>query len=791
MIKKSFAGSEWFVCFLFLFLLLPFQKLEAQECNLKLTLHISHAEQHNASQQVIFALQKEQQQFTQTGNEILKFEGLCTGQYNLFSKGLFEGAVDTTFYISTSTEITIQVNSVSRKLRTVEIHDDPINRSGNETVASSTIRQADLDANAGKPLGEMLKAASGVNSLQSGPTISKPIIHGLHSNRVLIVNDGLRLESQQWGSEHAPEIDPFTVATAIVLKGAASLRYGSDAIGGVVLLQPHEISIEPGTELEVKAVGMNNGRMGALSACLDHTFSKKLKGLGMRLQGTIKDAGNLKTARYYLQNTGVKERNLSSTFYYQNKKLIVEMTGAYFTTKIGIFGGSHAGNLNDLLAALQQTEPILKAEFNREIQRGFQDVRHATVKGRICYHFSENSKLELIYGVQRNLRKEFDTGLPFSTNPEILAAPQADFRISTNTAEGLYTKEFKSNLQLNLGASFITQGNVFEGLAYRALIPNFRNYGGGSFVALSKRYKKLFFETGVRYDYRWLRTYRINYNTLLPFTGDRRFSNFTYTIGSTYRMNDFISVNLNLGSAWRAPNVNELYGNGVHQSAASFEIGDSTLESERAYNSAISFIYKKKKLEFEAGFYSNNIRNFIYLKPLLSPITTIAGSYPAFAQTQVNATISGIDFDLKYQLIQHLKLGTKISLIKGWNRTIKDYLLFTPANRAEVFLVLEGKVNQRGKKPYVKINYLMVAKQSNVPPNSDYAAPPAAYQLINLEAATSFGKKQPIEVGISIYNLMNVAYRDYLNRFRYFADDIGRTVMLRITIPITFKKLKK
>jgi len=786
--KKSFAYCLWFVCGIVLFLLASSKNIEAQVCNLKLIIHISHAEQHSASQQVIFALQKEQQEFTQTDNKILQFEGLCAGQYTLFSKGPYEGVVDTTFTISGPTEITIQVNSLNRKLKTVEIHDDHFERIGNESISSTTLRQADLDANAGKPLGEILKAASGVNSLQSGPTISKPIIHGLHSNRVLIINDGMRLESQQWGSEHAPEIDPFTVANATVLKGAASLRYGSDAIGGVVLLQPHEISSEPGTELEIKLIGVDNGRMGGTSACLDHAFSGKLKGLGMRFQGTLKNAGNLKTANYYLQNTGLEEKNISSKFYYQNKKLIVEMSGALFQSKIGIFGGSHAGNLNDLLLALQQSEPILKAGFSRNIQRGFQDVLHATAKGRICYHLTDNSKIELVYGLQKNLRKEYDVGLPFSNNPEIFAMPQANFRISTNTLEGLYKNEMKNNFELNIGASFITQGNVFEGLSYRALIPNFRNYGGGTFVAVSKKVKRLLIETGLRYDYRWLRTYRINYTNLQPFTSDLQFSNFTYTLGGSYKINDFLGVNVNLGSAWRAPNVNELYGNGVHQSAASFEIGDSTLKSERAYNSSISFVFSKKKVEFEAGFYANNINNFIYLRPLLTPVTTIAGSFPAFAQTQVNATLSGIDIDFKYQLIEQLKLGSKISIIRGWNRTIKDYLVFTPANRGEIFAILEGKANRRGKKPHVKIAYMLVGRQYNVPPNSDYAAPPAAYQLLNVETAASFGKKQPIEVGISVNNLLNVAYRDYLNRFRYFVDDIGRTVMLRITIPFTFKK---
>ena len=179
------------------------------------------------------------------------FDHLCPGNYRLRISGIGIQPVDTAFALQQSTELTIELMASVEQLQLFEVHDDRSDRTGNATLSSSTLSAADLQVNAGKPLGELLKEASGVNSLQSGPTISKPIIHGLHSNRVLIINNGVRLEGQQWGSEHAPEIDPFSVARALVLKGAASLRYGSDAIGGVVLLEPHELAAEKGTRTQL------------------------------------------------------------------------------------------------------------------------------------------------------------------------------------------------------------------------------------------------------------------------------------------------------------------------------------------------------------------------------------------------------------------------------------------------------------------------------------------------------------------------------------------------------------
>ena len=762
-------------------LIFPYQ-LTAQACQIMCAVHLIQRDANTVNIVLIGPEVRRNSIAAHTAS----FDHLCPGNYRLRISGIGIQPVDTAFALQQSTELTIELMASVEQLQLFEVHDDRSDRTGNATLSSSTLSAADLQVNAGKPLGELLKEASGVNSLQSGPTISKPIIHGLHSNRVLIINNGVRLEGQQWGSEHAPEIDPFSVARALVLKGAASLRYGSDAIGGVVLLEPHELAAEKGTQGEVRLAGMSNGWLGASSARIDHAFGGKWQGMGLRVQGTVKDAGNVKTPAYYLRNTGMREQDLAATWMFNRKRIALELSGSVFNAQMGIFTGSHVGNLNDLQLALESNQPKDSAGFSRLIERGYQQVRHETMKARACYHFTDDQKLELVYGLQRNHRREYDSGLPYSTDPAILNAPQADFNISTHTLDALYSAHLNKGYVWSMGMSFSTQGNVFTGLEYRALIPNFRNYGGGGFIALGRSWKKWTVETGLRYDYRWLETYRLNYATLQTYATQHSYNNASFTAGTTYRVSNKLSLNANVGSAWRAPNVNELYGNGVHQSAASYEIGDSTLRSERAYNASVSGVWENEKIRLELGLYRNLIDHFIYLRPLLNPVVTIAGAYPAFAQTQVNAVFTGLDADLKASLFKGLKIGGKLSLIRGYNQSIRDFLVFTPSNRGELYLMIEGKANQRGRKSYAKLAGMYVAQQRHVPPNSDYVNPPPAYFLMNFDAGISIGKKHPVDLGFSVYNIFNTTYREYLNRFRYFSDEQGRSFALRITVPFSF-----
>lgn len=228
--------------------------------------------------------------------------------------------------------------------------------------------------------------------------------------------------------------------------------------------------------------------------------------------------------------------------------------------------------------------------------------------------------------IKKNRRDEYDIDLPYSDDPAILKLPQISFQIKTHTLDLVYHPEVKNNFTAAYGVSGSTQGNVFKGIRY--LVPNFRNYGSGAFAIERYTRKKLSVEAGVRYDYRWLRVYKLNNNTLQTYHNTHTYQNVTAAVGSAYRFSDRFSVSANMGSAWRAPTVNELYINGIHLSAASYEKGDSSLRSERSYNFTLSSRYETAKFFAEIVLYDNIINHFIYAKPALQPVTLINGTFP-------------------------------------------------------------------------------------------------------------------------------------------------------------------
>ena len=186
-----------------------------------------------------------------------------------------------------------------------------------------------------------------------------------------------------------------------------------------------------------------------------------------------------------------------------------------------------------------------------------------------------------------------------------------------------------------------------------------------------------------------------------------------------------------MGSAWRAPSVNELYINGIHLSAASYEKGDSLLTSERSYNFTVSAKYESQKLTAELVVYDNIINNYIYAKPTLQPITLISGTYPYFVYTQANVDLKGIDLDLTYAPFKHLSIESKTSVIRAWNKTIHNYLIFIPADRFDNTLKYSVDSWKKFTDLYCSLQNITVAKQTRVPPNSDYVDPPPGYSLFN------------------------------------------------------------
>ncbi len=392
--------------------------------------------------------------------------------------------------------------------------------------------------------------------------------------------------------------------------------------------------------------------------------------------------------------------------------------------------------------------------------------------------------IEATYASQTDVRKEYSPDISYNDSIANLNLPELSFKIISNTVDLVWHNPSPKYFSTSIGINFITQGNVYRGTDYFSIIPDFRNYGAGAFAIEKWTHNKLTMEGGIRYDYLWMRVYMYNDN-LQYVTPTHQYSNITTSLGSTYEFTDNLSLNLNYGSAWRAPGPNELYGEGVHISAASFERGDSTLKVEQAYNFTGSIKYQNDRFNVELGLYNNIINNYIFLKPNLQPVVLISGVYPAYTYTKANVIFKGLDLDLQYDFTKCLSFISKTTIVRAFNYSIDNYLINVPPdkflNTLKYKFLPFGKFNHF----YIDVSNLYVLHQWRVPPQSDYAPPPPAYKLFNAEIGTYINlNKRQFEITFSANNFTNTSYRDYMDRLRYFSNEIGRNFILRVKVPL-------
>jgi iron complex outermembrane recepter protein len=704
-----------------------------------------------------------------------QLRNLCPGTYDLECRILGYGPFRLKVDLTSGHEENFNLLEQEVHLMDVEITAHRSDAPGSQP--HNILTEQELSQTRGQTLAQSLSGITGVTTLQTGASIAKPVIHGMHSNRVLVMNNGVRQEGQQWGSEHAPEIDPFVATKLSVVKGAASVRYGSDAIGGVVLVEPEELPFYKALAGEVNLVGFSNGRQGVASATLEGSI-KKMAGFGWRAQGTLKRSGNTRTPGYFLDNTGFSEKNFSLSAGYRKKGFGIDLFYSRFDTQIGIFSGSHIGSLSDLLSVIQSGEPYVKSGFSYQINRPQQNVNHHLLKAETHYHFASGHRLQWTVAQQLNSRNEYD--LHRSRNDSIAALnhPELTFRLNTLTNDLIWDhKPWAKKIAGQVGISTLYQYNLMDG---RPLIPNFNQFNIGLFWI--ERYAKNGWEAeaGARYDYRTLKTYRIvnRRQVSSPF----EFAHFSGTIGISKALSERLSAKFNLGSAWRAPNVSELFSDGVHHGAAAFERGDSTLSMEKALNTIASINYTSDRFSVELGTYFNYIANYIYLKPQPEPILTVRGAFPYFVYSQTNATFKGVDLSVAWTMYKGLTLTTKLSQLSAYDQGNKGFLVMIPSNRVDNQLKYAFRSAGKREESYISLNNLLVAQQKRVPPGGDFAESPKGYSLWNIQAGTQIhcGEKNIIEIGFAVQNLLNASYRDYMNRFRYYSDDAGRNVSVRL-----------
>lgn len=762
---------------LFVLLIAPVW-VQAQTCNLKLTGTVTDSYDGEKLEFAALGLLQVQKQAFTKSDGTFEFTNLCPGTYSIVCRHL--GCKDTTISvtITQNTNISIVMPHKLNQIKEVDIKGE---RGHGESQANSmaivSVLWKDLVPLLGGTLGDIVKTMPGVTVLQTGATIGKPVVNGFSGNRIVIMNNGVRLEGQQWGGEHAPEVDPNLSNIITVWYGARAVRFGPDAIGGVITLDAPRLPYGKKFGGNTNLAGYSNNRMGVASAQIESGFGKNW---AWRLQGTYRKGANVFTPNYGLDNTALREGDFSGSIGYKNEKWKVEAYVSRFDTKIGIFKGAHIGNLSDLQQAISSTVPFYTTNSHTyAFNRPYQHVVHYTGKLNVRYYINDANTLTFQYAAQNNSRAEYDKDKPLNDSLAALNRPEFLFNLSTHTVDATYNYH-SDEWDIMAGITGMQQSNVWDG---RYFIPNFRAFNTGAFTTAEYTRNHWSFEAGLRYDIRFLQIFRnIGGNIVSP---KYTFQNPSASVMVKYKdLLPGLSVGSWLGMAWRPPTVSELYSNGLHHGAAAYEIGDTSFTAEVGYNANAYVYYEKEGIEFRALFHYTYFDNYINLEPVLPPTLTISGAFPTFKYRQVQATYTSLNFSLSVDVTKGLCLFTRNTMLWAYNLSAKQFLLTAPPHRFQLGARYEFNDKKWFEHPYIEVLGSHTTRQYLVDPALDYSPPPAAYTLLNIEAGfTAHIRNTHFTVSIAAANLLNTSYRDYLDRFRYFTDAMGRNFSIKLHIP--------
>jgi iron complex outermembrane receptor protein len=645
--------------------------------------------------------------------------------------------------------------------------------------STSRLTPAEIVRERGQTLGETLEGIEGVSIIQYGPSIAKPVIRGLHSQRIVVMTDGVRQEGQQWGTEHAPEIDVFAVNEIQVIRGPGSVLYGSDALGGVLRIEPAEAPSASGFAGETVFNAFSNNRQFSGSAMIEHgSLDLPIFGvLGARARVSTRKSGDARTASYNLRNTGFTEFNIGLTVGAQRDWGGIEVDYSRFDTEIGLFTGAHVGNFDDLLRAVEDGPTL--TDFAYSIDNPRQEVTHDAVRIDSHIHAGGAGTVETIYAFQLNRRREFDNHGPLAGQDR--AAFGLD--LYTHTLESRLQHEPIGVLEGTTGFSLMRQGNISNGKGF--LIPQYRLYTGALFLSEEADLGWATLSGGARYEARWQRVFEVDDVSINVPDETRTYGDVAAAFGISVPLGDSWSIGATSGRAWRAPNVNERYSQGVHHGTAQYEIGDAELGKERTWSVDATLRHSGDRVSGQIAAYRNAISGYIYLEPR-APVLSIRGAYPGFEYAQTDAVVTGLEMSGEINLMGGVDFTFSGSLLRGTDHITDAPLYDMPADRGTMGLRFSLPEASWVARPFLSAGLTLVREQDRVPEGTIYALPTDGYQVVDLELGAQAlevnGRR--INAGLEVRNLFDTSYRDYLSRYKLFVDDLGRDIVIRVRVPL-------
>ncbi|MBX2980988.1 MAG: TonB-dependent receptor [Flavobacteriales bacterium] len=699
--------------------------------------------------------------------------GLCRGTYQLRVTHLGCDPVERKVVLDRDLVMDLRLEHHVEELRELEV----ISTRPDENVglAREEVGRTELELSAGRSFAEVLHNLPGVTLLNSGPTTSKVVIQGHSGNRVLTLNQGIRQEDQQWGGDHAPNMDPFTADRITVVKGAASVQYGADAIGGVILSEPVELPRTPGIGGEVRGVGIYNGRGGGASGSL-HGGLRGIPGFGWRVQGSGRMLGDQQAPEYVLSNTGLREAAGSASVGVQRHWGGATLYYSWFGRDLGVLRAAHIGNLTDLNNAIASGRPWFVAPFTYDIGNPHQTVQHHLFKAEAKYRVSDRNMILLTYGYQGDERKEFD-----NRRGALRDRPSIDLFLATHTGDAILNHWLGPHIHGKVGVNVVYQENFNQpGTGIRPLIPNYARTSGGVFILEHFPLRDdLELEAGARLEAAHLRVGRFNAANEYE-TPEHRFTNYAFSAGGNWSIRDHLQLRANIGSAFRPPHVVELYSQGLHHGSAAIERGDPTLPGERSLKATTDLAgsWFEGRLKGSLSLFWDRIDDYIYLRPAGTQLT-IRGAFPVFDYVATDAMLHGGDATVEFTLHGPFRVRVRAGTVRGRDLGTNEWLFQMPSDRVEQTLLFNKETWGPLRDAEIALSLRSVFQQQRIPVDLDFMAPPATYQLLALSVsmARPLGDNE-LRFGLQGANLLNVAYRDYMDRFRYYADAAGTDLSL-------------
>lgn len=627
-----------------------------------------------------------------------------------------------------------------------------------------------------------IAAVPGVSEISTGGEISKPVIRGLSYNHVVTLNEGIRQEGNQWGDEHGIEVDQFSADRIEVLKGPASLFYGSDAMGGVInILEPIPAMMNTvGGELLTQY--STNNRLTGTSLMVQGNQ----EGIIWRLRGTYKSAASFRTPVEPVYNSGFDEKNWSGMLGINRKWGFSHLHVSGFNSRIGMIEGERDSITGQFLDAEGNVVTDSRAR-QRTTELPFQKVGHLKANNLTSLIFGKH-QLRTVIGYQSNQRREFEE------SPD---DPALWFDLGTWTYDLRYTVEIAESLELAAGFSGMTQDNLNKGEEF--LVPDYHLQDLGGFIYGKKSWAIFTLNAGVRFDHRYIDSRRlildslgspaVSGDTLFPgFVTD--FSAITGSVGMTCRLNRHWNFKFNTGRGFRAPNIAELGSNGVHEGTFRYEIGNPGLNPETSFqiDGEVAFSTTKLNLVFN-GFY-NLIDQYIYYRNENGEQREVDGkSYPVYRYVQGNAVLTGFELELDYHPVEQLHFDNSADYVYAVNRSTGVPLPFIPplhTTHALKWTFQTGK-NSAVRNPFLQAELELHFRQGRV---DSFETPTDGYYLLNASAGMNLRvAAQQWTLFLGGKNLTNVKYYDHLSRLKEVGIyNMGINITVGLIIPFGLLK---